>query len=151
MSENIELSTLDLRYEGYRLRDDAREARLRASIAERGIEKPLEGVDTPEARILLQGFKRYRSAKKLGIQVVPYVSLGDEEATANLNAMNKIGPHPWQLSFSYGRALQAPVQKTWLGKPENVDAAKHAYFHRAKLNSAATLGDYTPEMEQAAA
>ncbi|HWT79483.1 MAG TPA: KorB domain-containing protein [Candidatus Methylomirabilis sp.] len=87
MSENIELSTLDLRYEGYRLRDDAREARLRASIAERGIEKPLEGVDTPEARILLQGFKRYRSAKKLGIQVVPYVSLGDEEATAILELM----------------------------------------------------------------
>jgi hypothetical protein len=87
MSENIELSTLDLRYEGYRLRDDAREARVRASIAERGIEKPLEGVDTPEARILLHGFKRYRSAKKLGIQVVPYVSLGDEEATAILELM----------------------------------------------------------------
>ena len=54
MSENVELSSLDLRYEGHRLRDDAREARLLASIAERGIEEPLEGVDTPEARFLLE-------------------------------------------------------------------------------------------------
>jgi hypothetical protein len=87
MTENVELSILDLRYEGYRLRDDAREARLRASIAERGIEKPLEGVDPPGARILLHGFKRYRSAKKLGIQVVPYVSLGEEEATGILGLL----------------------------------------------------------------
>jgi fructose-bisphosphate aldolase class I len=74
----------------------------------------------------------------------------DEDATAHLNAMNATGPHPWALSFSYGRALQAPALKAWLGKPENVDAAKQAYFHRAKLNGAATLGDYTPEMEEAA-
>jgi hypothetical protein len=87
MSENVELSTLDLRYEGHRLRDDAREARLLASIAERGIEEPLEGVDTSEARFLLNGFKRYRSAKKLGIACVPYVLLGEEEATGILNLM----------------------------------------------------------------
>jgi hypothetical protein len=80
----MELSTLDLRYEGPRLRDDAQEARLRASIGQRGIEKPLKGVDTPVARILLHGSKRYRSAKKLGIQVVPNVSLGDEEGTGIL-------------------------------------------------------------------
>ena len=54
MSESVELSTLDLRYEGYRLRDDAREARLLASIAQRGIEEPLEGVDTSEARLAPQ-------------------------------------------------------------------------------------------------
>jgi fructose-bisphosphate aldolase class I len=74
----------------------------------------------------------------------------DEDATAHLNAMNATGPHPWALSFSYGRALQAPALKAWLGKPDNVDAAKQAFFHRAKLNGAATLGDYTPEMEEAA-
>ncbi len=85
MSENVELSSLDLRYEGHRLRDPAGEARLRASIAERGVEKPLEGVDTPEARFLLNGFKRQRAAKKLGIDCVPYVSLGAEEATGILN------------------------------------------------------------------
>jgi len=87
MSENVELSSLDLRYEGHRLRDPAGEARLRASIAERGVEKPLEGVDTPEARFLLNGFKRQRAAKKLSIDCVPYVSLGAEEATGILNLM----------------------------------------------------------------
>ncbi len=80
MYENVELSSLDLRYEGHRLRDPAREARLLASIAERGIEEPLEGVDTPAARFLLNGFKRGRAAHKLGIACVPYASLGAEEA-----------------------------------------------------------------------
>jgi hypothetical protein len=87
MREIVELSSLDLRYEGHRLRDDAREARLLASIAERGIEEPLGGVDTPAARFLLDGFKRCRSARKLGIPCVPYVSLGEEEATGILNLM----------------------------------------------------------------
>ena len=87
MSESVELSSLNLRYEGHRQRDDAREARLLASLAERGIEEPLEGVDTAEARFLLNGFKRYRSAKKLGIASVPYVSLGPEEATGILSLM----------------------------------------------------------------
>lgn len=81
VSESVERSTLDLRYEGHRVRDDAAEARLGASIAERGIQEPLEGVDTPRQRILLNGFKRYRCAKKLGIECVPYLSLGEEEAT----------------------------------------------------------------------
>jgi len=87
MRETVELSSLDLRYEGHRLRDDAREARLLASIAERGIEEPLQGVDRSVARFLLDGFKRCRSAKKLGIDCVPYVSLGAEEATGILNLM----------------------------------------------------------------
>jgi len=87
MHEIVELSSLDLRYEGYRLRDDAREARLLASIAERGIEEPLCGVDTPTARFLLDGFKRCRSAKKLSMACVPYMSLGEEEATGILKLM----------------------------------------------------------------
>lgn len=87
MRELVELSSLDLRYEGHRLRDDAREARLLASISERGIEEPLQGVDTSETRFLLNGFKRCRSAKKLSIDCVPYVSLGEEEATGILNLM----------------------------------------------------------------
>lgn len=87
MSENVELSTLNLRYEGYRLRDDAREARLLASMAERGIEEPLEGVDTPNDRFLLDGFKRRRCAEKLGLHCVPYVSLGEEEASGIITLM----------------------------------------------------------------
>jgi fructose-bisphosphate aldolase class I len=74
----------------------------------------------------------------------------DEDATAHLNAMNKRGPHPWQLSFSYGRALQAPALKAWVGKPENVEAAQRAFYHRAKLNGAARTGMYAPEMEREA-
>jgi len=72
----------------------------------------------------------------------------DEDATAHLNAMNARGPHPWQLSFSYGRALQAPALKAWAGKPENVEAGQRAYYHRAKMNSAARTGMYAPEMER---
>jgi fructose-bisphosphate aldolase class I len=74
----------------------------------------------------------------------------DEDATAHLNAMNARGPHPWQLSFSYGRALQAPALKAWGGKPENVEAAQRAYYHRAKMNGAARTGMYAPEMEREA-
>jgi len=74
----------------------------------------------------------------------------DEDATAHLNAMNARGPHPWQISFSYGRALQAPAIKAWAGKPENVEAGQHAYYHRAKMNSAARTGMYAPEMEREA-
>jgi fructose-bisphosphate aldolase class I len=72
----------------------------------------------------------------------------DEDATAHLNAMNARGPHPWKLSFSYGRALQAPALKAWAGKPDQVEAGQHAYYHRAKLNSAAATGLYAPEMER---
>ncbi|MDX6512994.1 MAG: fructose-bisphosphate aldolase, class [Gaiellaceae bacterium] len=74
----------------------------------------------------------------------------DEDATAHLNAMNARGPHPWQLSFSYGRALQAPALKAWSGKPENVEAGQRAYYHRAKMNGAARTGVYAPELEREA-
>ena len=79
MSETVERSSLDLRYEGYRLRNDAAEARLLASITERGIEEPLGGVDTPHGRLLLDGFRRNRCAAKLGLECVPYVSWGADE------------------------------------------------------------------------
>jgi fructose-bisphosphate aldolase class I len=74
----------------------------------------------------------------------------EEEATRRLNAMNAIGPHPWTLSFSYGRALQAAALKAWGGKEENVEAAQRAFYHRAKMNSAAQTGLYAPEMEREA-
>jgi fructose-bisphosphate aldolase class I len=75
----------------------------------------------------------------------------DEDATAHLNAMNARGPHPWQLSFSYGRALQAPALKAWRGEAESVEAGQRAYYHRAKMNAAARTGTYAPEMEREAA
>lgn len=87
MSEMVELSSLDLRYEGYRLRDGAQEARLLASIRQRGIERPLAGVRADRGRILLNGFKRQRAAQKLSIDQVPFDSLGEEEAAGILNLM----------------------------------------------------------------
>ena len=87
MSETVERTSLDLRYQTYRLRNDAAEARLLASIAERDIEQPLAGVNTPQGRVLLDGFKRYRCATKLGIECVPYVSLGEEEASGIASLM----------------------------------------------------------------
>ena len=80
MVREVELSTLDVRYESYRMRNPALEARLLASIAQRGIEEPLEGVDTKEGTVLLNGFKRYRCARRLQIGNAPYASLGEDEA-----------------------------------------------------------------------
>jgi fructose-bisphosphate aldolase class I len=75
----------------------------------------------------------------------------DEQATANLNAMNaRAESLPWQLSFSYGRALQAPALKAWSGADENLADGQKAFYHRAKLNGAARHGQYTPDMESAA-
>jgi fructose-bisphosphate aldolase, class I len=75
----------------------------------------------------------------------------DELATAHLNAMNQLGTHPWELSFSYGRALQAPALKAWGGDPANVEAGRKALLHRSKLNGAARDGKYSADMENEAA
>jgi fructose-bisphosphate aldolase class I len=75
----------------------------------------------------------------------------DELATAHLNAMNAMGEHPWQLSFSYGRALQAPALKAWRGDPANAPAGQEAFAHRAKMNGFARSGEYSEEMEKQAA
>jgi fructose-bisphosphate aldolase class I len=74
----------------------------------------------------------------------------DEVATAHLDAMNRLGGQPWQLSFSYGRALQAPALKAWKGESSNAPAAQRAFYHRARLNGAARFGRYSEEMEQPA-
>ena len=70
-----------------------------------------------------------------------------QQATENLNAMNQKGKFPWQLSFSYGRALQAPALKIWAGDNENKEPAQKAFLKRAKLNSLARQGKYRKEME----
>jgi fructose-bisphosphate aldolase, class I len=75
----------------------------------------------------------------------------DEEATAHLDAINRIGDLPWKVTFSYGRALQAAPQKAWSGKPENVAAAQRAFAHRARMNGLATLGQWKADLEKKAA
>ena len=75
----------------------------------------------------------------------------DEEATAHLDAINKVGGTPWKLTFSYGRALQAAPQKAWSGKAENVGAAQRAFSHRAMMNGLATLGEWKSDLEKKAA
>jgi fructose-bisphosphate aldolase, class I len=82
---------------------------------------------------------------------IVFLSGGQSEvaATAHLSAMNRLGGAPWQLSFSYGRALQAPALKAWKGEPANAPAAQRAFHHRARLNGAARTGSYTEAMETA--
>jgi fructose-bisphosphate aldolase class I len=75
--------------------------------------------------------------------------MSDEDATARLNAMNQRGPHPWELSFSYGRALQAPALKAWGGDTSKMEDAQKAFYRRAKFNGAARSGSYAPEWETA--
>ena len=75
----------------------------------------------------------------------------DEEATAHLDAMNRIGILPWKLTFSYGRALQHAPQTTWSGKPENAAAAQRAFAHRARMNGLAALGQWKSDLEKKAA
>jgi fructose-bisphosphate aldolase class I len=74
---------------------------------------------------------------------------GDEEATENLDAINKKGPLPWQVSFSYGRALQAAALKAWTGDDANAAAGQKAYLHRARMNGLARNGLWNPDAEKA--
>ncbi len=94
----------------------------------------------------VRSFRRHVPAAVPGIV---FLSGGqtDEDATAHLNAMNAMGPHPWELSFSYGRALQAPALKAWAGEAANVPAGQAAYLHRARMNGLARSGSYSPDME----
>jgi fructose-bisphosphate aldolase class I len=122
---------------------------LKPNMVLSGYECPDQVSDDEVARETLRCFRRHVPAAVPGIV---FLSGGqsDEQATARLSVMNAMGPHPWQLSFSYGRALQAPALKAWGGKEEHVEAAQRAYYHRAKMNSAARTGMYAPEMEREA-
>ena len=84
---------------------------------------------------------------------VAYLSGGqtDEQATAHLDAMNRIGGFPWKMTFSYGRALQAAPQRAWAGKAENVAKAQAAFHHRARMNGLASLGQWEAKLEKKAA
>jgi len=106
MVREVELASLDLRYEGFRLKAPALEERSLASLVQRGIEEPLEGVEVSHTSVLLNGFKRYRCARKLRLPTVPYSSLGPDEAAAILNL----------LKSSNHRALSILEQAAFIGE-----------------------------------
>ena len=104
------------------------------------------------ARVAEATLHCFRNSVPAAVPGIVFLSGGqsDEIATAHLNEMNKLGGGPWEVSFSYGRALQAPALKVWGGKLDNREAAQKAYYHRAKCNGAARFGKYTVAMESAA-
>ncbi len=122
---------------------------LKPNMVLSGYECPQQASDDEVAQ---KSIAVYRYAVPAAVPGIVFLSGGqsDEQATARLNAMNQRGPHPWQLSFSYGRALQAPALKAWGGEAAKLEAGQQAYAKRARLNSAARSGDYKPEMEDAA-
>jgi fructose-bisphosphate aldolase class I len=122
---------------------------LKPNMVLPGYESPEQVSDEEIAHETVRCFRRHVPAAVPGIV---FLSGGqsEEAATRRLNAMNAIGPHPWKLSFSYGRALQAAALKAWSGHEENVEAAQRAYYHRAKMNSAAQTGTYAPDLEKEA-
>lgn len=117
----------------------------------------LPGKDCPTQKthdeIAAATIRVLREAVPAAVPGIVFLSGGmsDEDATARLNALNQQGPQPWQLSFSFGRALQAPVLRAWAGEESNRAAAQAALLHRARLNSAARSGSYRAEMEALAA
>jgi fructose-bisphosphate aldolase class I len=120
---------------------------LKASMVIAGDKCPKQAGVEDVARETVRCLKRTVPAAVPGIV---FLSGGQsaEVATAHLNCMNQMGPHPWPLSFSYGRALQDPALKMWRGQAANVAAAQKALFHREKMNSAACHGHYSAQMEQ---
>ena len=122
---------------------------LKPNMVISGKECPTQASVTQVAEMTVRCLERCVPAAVPGIV---FLSGGQspEEATAHLGAMNAMGTHPWELSFSYGRALQAPALDAWSGKTANVPAGQKAYYHRAKLNGAARDGTYTSAMESAA-
>jgi fructose-bisphosphate aldolase class I len=115
----------------------------------------VSGYDSPEradvGTVAEMTIKCLKNTCPAAVPGVVFLSGGmsDEDATARLNAMNQRGPHPWELSFSYGRALQAPALKAWGGDPSKVEEAQKAFYRRAKFNGAARSGSYAPEWETA--
>lgn len=122
---------------------------LKPSMVVSGKENPRQAGVEEVAERTLRCLKRTVPAAVPGIA---FLSGGQSavSATEHLNAMNQMGPLPWQVSFSYARALQDPALKAWKGEPGNVPAAQKVFYHRAKMNSAARSGKYKKEMETAA-
>jgi fructose-bisphosphate aldolase class I len=111
------------------------------------------GRRAPVEQVAEQTVKLLKACVPAAVPGIAFLSGGqsDEDATAHLDAMNRIGGLPWKLTFSYGRALQAAPQKAWSGKSENVPAAQRAFTHRAMMNGLAALGQWKQDLEKKAA
>jgi fructose-bisphosphate aldolase class I len=122
---------------------------LKPSMVVPGKDNPKQASVEEVAERTIRCLKRTVPAAVPGIA---FLSGGQsaEKATEHLNAMNKMGPLPWEVSFSYARALQDPALKAWKGEAANVAAAQQIFYHRAKCNSAARSGNYNKQMEEAA-
>ena len=129
---------------------DLRATLLKPNMVLSGYSAPEQAPAPRVAEATLDVLYRHVPAAVPGIM---FLSGGqsDEDATAHLNAMNALGPHPWQLSFSFGRALQGPALRAWKGREQNRTAAQQALHHRAEMNSAARSGSYSPAMERQSA
>jgi fructose-bisphosphate aldolase, class I len=116
----------------------------------------ISGKDAPDQasadRVAELTLKAFHETVPAAIGGIVFLSGGqsDQQASENLNAINAQGPQPWKLSYSYGRALQAPALQAWRGDPANVELGQQMLLHRARLNSAAAGGRYTIDMEELA-
>jgi fructose-bisphosphate aldolase, class I len=123
---------------------------LKPNMVIAGKKSPVRAEPRQVAEATVRTLKRHVPSAVPGIA---FLSGGQSaaEATEHLNLMNKLGPLPWELSFSYGRALQDEALKTWGGKAENFAAGQKAFFRRAKFNGLARSGSYSAKLEQEAA
>jgi fructose-bisphosphate aldolase class I len=121
---------------------------LKPNMVISGKKSPVQASAREVAEATVRTLKRFVPSAVPGI-VFLSGGQGPVQATENLDEMNKLGGNPWELSFSYGRALQEPSLKAWKGEPANVAAAQQAFHHRAKMNGLARYGKWTSEAEQA--
>jgi fructose-bisphosphate aldolase class I len=120
---------------------------LKPNMVISGKKCPTQASAQEVAEATLRTLRRFVPAAVPGI-VFLSGGQGPVQATENLNAMNQLGGNPWELSFSYGRALQEPSLKAWKGDAANVPAAQKAFYHRSKMNGLARFGRYTAEAEK---
>ena len=120
---------------------------LKPNMVLPGSESDSTATDAQIARATVEVLRRTVPAAVPGVL---FLSGGqsDEQATARLDAINRLGAQPWELSFSFGRALQAPVLQAWAGDEANRPAAQDALLKRARLNGAARQGRYEVRLEQ---
>lgn len=146
----VTIETLDTVFKELRLAGvDLSGMLLKPNMVTAGINAPEKpDVDTV-ARLTVETL---RATVPAAVPGITFLSGGqtDEEATAHLSAINRLGPLPWRVTFSYGRALQNAAMRIWAGKAENVPAAQAAFVHRAEMNSLASLGQWRAERDQAA-